>query len=82
MARQALVIVEADVTGTTILVGDCIEQMRTLPDASVNCCVTSPPYFGLRSYDEASLRIDPSLPEEKRAWLEAELLRRGIHARR
>ena len=34
----------------TLLVGDCIEQMRTLPDASVNCCVTSPPYFGLRDY--------------------------------
>ena len=34
----------------TVLVGDCIEQMRSLPDASVNCCVTSPPYFGLRDY--------------------------------
>jgi DNA modification methylase len=29
---------------------DCIEGMRTLPDQSVNCCVTSPPYFGLRDY--------------------------------
>jgi DNA modification methylase len=35
---------------TQILNGDCIEMMRTLPDQSVNCCVTSPPYFGLRSY--------------------------------
>lgn len=69
-------------TGTaTVLVGDCIDQMRSLPDASVNCCVTSPPYFGLRSYDEASLRIDPSLPEEKRAWLDAELLQRCVHER-
>lgn len=33
-----------------ILIGDCREQLRTLPDASVNCCVTSPPYFGLRDY--------------------------------
>ena len=33
-----------------ILVGDCIEQMRTLPDRSVHTCVTSPPYFGLRDY--------------------------------
>lgn len=32
------------------LIGDCIESMRGLPDASVNCCVTSPPYFGLRDY--------------------------------
>jgi DNA modification methylase len=33
-----------------ILIGDCIEQMRTLADQSVNCVVTSPPYFGLRDY--------------------------------
>lgn len=33
-----------------IIQGDCIEGMRTLPDASVHCCVTSPPYWGLRDY--------------------------------
>lgn len=33
-----------------ILVGDCIDMMRTLPDQSVHTCVTSPPYFGLRDY--------------------------------
>lgn len=33
-----------------MLVGDCIDMMRTLPDQSVQCCVTSPPYFGLRDY--------------------------------
>jgi DNA modification methylase len=33
-----------------ILNGDCIEMMKTLPSRSVNCCVTSPPYFGLRDY--------------------------------
>ena len=50
MARPAVIVVEADVTGMTILVGDCLETLRGLPDASVNCCVTSPPYFGLRDY--------------------------------
>ena len=35
----------------TLLVGDCIEQMHALPDASVNCCVTSPPYYWQRDYD-------------------------------
>lgn len=34
----------------TVLIGDCIEQMRTLPDQYVHTCVTSPPYFGLRDY--------------------------------
>lgn len=33
-----------------VIVGDCIDGMRTLPDQSVSCCVTSPPYFGLRDY--------------------------------
>jgi len=34
----------------TLLLGDCRETLKTLPDGSVNCCVTSPPYFGLRDY--------------------------------
>jgi DNA modification methylase len=33
-----------------ILVGDCRTSLKSLPDQSVNCCVTSPPYFGLRDY--------------------------------
>ena len=33
-----------------IIPGDCIEGMKTLPDSSVHCCVTSPPYWGLRDY--------------------------------
>ena len=34
----------------TILVGDVREQLKTLPDNSIQCCVTSPPYWGLRDY--------------------------------
>ncbi len=33
-----------------ILCGDALEVLKTIPDESVNCCVTSPPYFGLRDY--------------------------------
>lgn len=33
-----------------ILNGDCREMLKTLPDKSIHCCVTSPPYYGLRSY--------------------------------
>jgi DNA modification methylase len=36
-----------------ILVGDCRTTLATLPDQSVQCCVTSPPYFGLRDYGHA-----------------------------
>jgi DNA modification methylase len=41
----------------SILVGDCRETLRTLPDDSVHCVVTSPPYFGLRNYGGQALQI-------------------------
>lgn len=37
----------------TVHVGDALTVLRTLPDASVQCCVTSPPYWGLRDYGVA-----------------------------
>jgi DNA modification methylase len=33
-----------------LLVGDAVERLRELPTASVDCCVTSPPYYLLRDY--------------------------------
>jgi len=33
-----------------IICGDALTELRKLPDESVNCCVTSPPYWGLRDY--------------------------------
>jgi DNA modification methylase len=30
--------------------GDCRDVLPTLPERSIHCCVTSPPYFGLRDY--------------------------------
>lgn len=48
----------------TIRHGDCREVLRTLPDESVHCCVTSPPYFGLRDYGVAGqIGLEPT-PEE------------------
>lgn len=34
----------------TIIQGDVLEKIRSLPDNFINTCVTSPPYFGLRDY--------------------------------
>ena len=34
----------------TVLVGDCVDSLRKLGDNEINCCVTSPPYYGLRDY--------------------------------
>lgn len=33
-----------------IILGDCLQSMQSLKEKSINCCVTSPPYFGLRDY--------------------------------
>lgn len=33
-----------------ILVGDCLQRLFGIPDNSVHCVVTSPPYYGLRDY--------------------------------
>lgn len=36
--------------GGTVIVGDCFESLARMDASSVDCCVTSPPYFGLRDY--------------------------------
>jgi DNA modification methylase len=47
-----------------LLHGDCRDVLRTLPEASVHCCVTSPPYFGLRDYGHAGqIGLEPTPAE-------------------
>ncbi len=38
---------------TIIYVGDCREVLKTLPNESIHCVITSPPYFNLRDYGTA-----------------------------
>lgn len=33
-----------------IIQGNCLDILKSLPEKSVHCCVTSPPYWGLRDY--------------------------------
>ncbi|MFA4986789.1 MAG: site-specific DNA-methyltransferase [Candidatus Brocadiia bacterium] len=47
-----------------ILEGDCVDQLKVLGDESVNCCVTSPPYWGLRNYGHPGQLGLESTPEE------------------
>jgi len=48
----------------TILHADVMDGLRSLPDRSVHCIITSPPYWGLRDYGiEGQIGIEPS-PEE------------------
>jgi DNA modification methylase len=49
------------------VVGDCRELLRSLPDQSVHCVVTSPPYWGLRDYGLPPL-VWGGEPECEHAW--------------
>ncbi len=47
----------------TIIQGDAREVLKTLPDKSIHCCVTSPPYYGLRDYGvegQVGLEVTPA----------------------
>jgi DNA modification methylase len=40
-------------TTSRVLVGDCRQRLAELPERSIHCCITSPPYWGLRDYGVA-----------------------------
>ena len=45
-----------------VYLGDCRSVLSSLPEESINCCVTSPPYWGLRDYgtsEQIGLEDDP-----------------------
>lgn len=47
-----------------IHIGDCRTLLAAMEPQSVHCCVTSPPYFGLRDYNvEGQLGLEPT-PDE------------------
>jgi len=48
----------------TILCGDAVEQLKSLPDESIDMCLTSPPYFSLRNYDVAGQIGQETTPDE------------------
>jgi len=50
--------------GVKILLGDVMDRLAELPDNSIHCVVTSPPYWGLRDYGVAGqIGMEPTLGE-------------------
>jgi len=48
----------------TVHHGDCLTVLKTFPDEFIDCCVTSPPYWGLRDYGiEGQLGLEPTFHE-------------------
>lgn len=49
-----------------IIQGDCLEKLKTLEDKSIDCCITSPPYYGLRDYGTGKwVGGDPNCPHKR-----------------
>ena len=55
-----------------ILVGDVRQKLESLPDESVHCVVTSPPYWGLRTYkgDPGMIGLEPTFEEHLSTMVE------------
>ena len=62
----------------TLLLGDTLDVLRGMPDESVDCVVTSPPYFGLRSYLPGTVTLRDDLTEDELAYVTGELERLGL----
>lgn len=76
-----------------LICGDAIRELSRLADGSVHCCITSPPYFGLRDYGmggqiglektpdcgtRGMLRLRHDLTSEQRAFVVQRLLALGL----
>lgn len=49
-----------------VYLGDALERLKDIPDQSVDCCVTSPPYYALRDYGTGKwVGGDPNCPHKR-----------------
>ena len=53
-----------EIVYSKVLVGDVMDKIAEIPDKSIDCCVTSPPYYGLRDYGVSEQIGLESTPEE------------------
>ncbi len=58
MAQIALFDTPAPAFQPLFLCGDALRVLQTLPSASVDCCLTSPPYWGHREYESAGIGLE------------------------
>ena len=62
-----------------ILNMDVIDGLRSLPEKSVHCVITSPPYWGLRQYlFNGAVVVKPDLTDEQKTYLVSELNKMGV----
>lgn len=46
-----------------VLCGDALEILQTFPSSSIDCCITSPPYWGQREYSNGGIGLEKT-PQE------------------
>jgi DNA modification methylase len=61
-----------------ILVGDVRTRLAELPDASVNCIITSPPYWAVRDYGHDRRRLRRTRPSASAGWCAVPQSRRRL----
>ncbi len=64
MKKTASPPIESSIRNIRILAGDSREVLPLLEPESIRCCVTSPPYWGLRDYDHPSQVGAEESPEQ------------------
>ncbi len=43
--------------------GDSLDILKSFPDESVDCCITSPPYWGKRQYENGGIGLEKKYTE-------------------
>lgn len=61
-----------------LILGDSLEILKTLESESVDCCITSPPYWGLRCYFPDKVQLKQDLTQEEIETLRKELTLLGL----
>ena len=62
-----------------VVIGDVVQRLRELPDESVQCVMTSPPYFGLRQYlFDGAVVLRDDISESERTYVIKEIKKLGI----
>lgn len=54
---------ESDVMRPLFIQGNSLEVLKSLPDESIDCCMTSPPYWGQRQYLIDGVGLEPDYRE-------------------
>jgi len=61
-----------------VRIGDSRDVLKEIHDKSVHCCITSPPYYGLRQYFPDCVKLKDNLTDDEISYVLAELAKCGV----